>query len=263
MSTPADYAGCIFWLQTAYNQHMWDGTIGGSTNPVPVDGQVRNLSEQVAGKTLTAPSDATRPYLRSDATRLGSLEFSTTNRSLQIGSSASTFNTFHVGGVGTIIFWIKFVNATSSGSLIVFSSNTSTGSKKGITLLRDVNEQLRFLVTSGSGAILDITTTATIADTNWHKVKIVCQSGSNASSITIDNGTPRTGTRGTVTSGDAFGNLWLGIRDDSNNPAICSLSDLVILNQVIAGADETHFDSWNPPIGGPVASTKKRRVILW
>lgn len=263
MTTPADYSGIITWLPTAYDQEMWVGTVGGSAHPV-VNDPVRNV-ESVGGLIYNAASDSRRAFLKDDGTRC-SLQFtqSPAFNSFDIGTAA-TFNNFHVNGTGTIFFWVKFTNAAASTIEAVIDNVQITTVNKGIAVYRDTNEKINLFIGKAEAGvpIVNFASADSIADTNWHRVKIKIATGTNNTSIQIDSGTVTTATLGALTTGNANTILRVGHRTGSDAyPVNADISDLVILNQVIAGADETHYNSWNPPFGGPSASTFIQQVIV-
>lgn len=252
MTTPADYTGLNLWLPTAFTEEQWTGAIG-SSNP-NVDDLVKTVECQV-GLTAESLSDTRRVNLRQN-TRM-SFDISGIQQ-LRIISSQATFNHFHVNGTGTIMCYVKFDNATSSGETII-DSTTSTTSNKGLNLSRvSGTNKIIFLLTKAIGGtpIINLTSTDSIADTNWHKITVKVATGTNNTSIQIDSGTPTTGTLGTLTTGNASDELYIGIRSSTLLfPLTGEISDLVILNQVVTSDDETHYAGWNPPLDGYPAGT--------
>lgn len=267
MTTPADYAGIQLWLPSAYTQYHWDGTVGGSNHPTADGDPVRNIESQVSSRVFTVGSDARRPFWKTDATRYGSLHLTTSTavRYMTIASSTATFNYYHTTGVGTIFLHIKFESGSASANQFILDSCESGTANKGIVLLRNTSEQIQFQIMKGSAGtpVVSITTTDTITDTNWHTIKVRCATGTNNTSVTIDGGTPKTGTQVAAGTGNTTNNLCFGQRSNlsDSNSAFAQISDLIMLNQAIDSGDETHWDSWNPPVGGPIATRKK--VYIW
>ncbi|RDJ35547.1 MAG: hypothetical protein DWQ19_12075 [Crenarchaeota archaeon] len=253
MTTPADYSGILLWLPSAYPQYMWEGAVEGSDNP-DVDDPIYNIETQISSRVLATLADSRRPILRNDGTRR-SVDFNSgPEKYFRLAGSTGVFNNFHVNGVGTIFLNVKFNSATTTGTQVLLNNNNATTGQTGLHLFRDANENMRFNVTRSDPGnnVVAFTSTDTITDTNWHSIKIKIAPGANNCSFQIDSGTVDTATVGTTTVGDANQLLVIGQRSDlvDSSPCNAQISDLIILDQVIDSDDETHWDSWNPPLFG-------------
>ena len=247
--TPASISGLKLWLRTSKLGQMFQDS--GSTTPVTAAADPVYIFNDSGPSSLvlSAGADANRPFLRSDATRLGSMHYtlSTGNRYHQAASSNTTFNFIHEIATFSVMCWVKFDAADATANGYVLANKPATN-LRGFHLRRNTTETMTFTVANGATAGLTLTSTATIADTSWHSIVVKSTPGANAASLTIDGGTPVTATVGTLNSGNANSNLFLGVLNDGTLPMLGQLSELVITNTVVTDDEVTNWLAYNPAL---------------
>lgn len=252
---PRDMTGAILWLPTHSTSSMWtDVDAGAAVSTRPSAGSlVGFVQDPLSGGKIATSTTSQRPTLNSDGgTRNAYLTFGTGHQ-LIIDNSKGHFRNFHVGRVGYVCCWVRFAAANDGVNRnTILDSIAMTGANVGINLRRETNNTIAFQIGTGS-TILTLTSTATVnasGDTGWHSIVVKIAAGSNASSITIDNGTPVTGTIGTGAAAgtDATSDLQIGMRTSGTLPMLGDISNLVIGGTALAAGDLTNWLADNPSI---------------
>lgn len=257
--TPADFIPNVtLYVPTSNLSTMFQDS--GSTTPVTAAGDPVYILNASPSVVFSAGADNTRPFLRSDATRNGSLHLLTsgTVRHMAAVSSAGLFNHFHVNGTGTILLWFKFDSATAPGLQAILDNRNFTSSGKGFTLYRDTSENVVYAESAGGGNILSLTL-GNVADTNWHRGAIRVAVGMGASSVKLDDNAPVTGTLGSLTTGDATTDLRIGNRSSTlGTPMEGQVSELVISSGTVSPEEEALWAAYNPTFASFEASSVNR-----
>jgi len=249
--TPASIPQAIFWLQTHSFSGMWSN--GARTiRPAAPDDQVFAVVDPVSGLDINSIIENLRPFLRSDATRNGSLHFTlaTGQRVLFANNSGGFFNNFHVGGAGAFLLWCKFDGASAAASEMMIDNANATSSNKGFWLFRNATTntiELRLGLSGGSTGLI-LTSSTSIADTDWHRIIVKVAQGPNACSIQIDDGAIATATISGLTTGDASSPLFFGIRTGFSSPMNGQLSNVVICDGIPSDDDIDLWKAYNPPL---------------
>lgn len=253
---PSDMAGAILWLPTHSTSSMWvDTDATGAVVTRPVAGDLVGFVQEPIGAFKIATSTAgQRPTLNTDGTRGSYLTFGT-SRQLIIDNSKGAFRNFHVGRVGYVCCWVRFAGPNDGVNRnTILDAIAMTGANVGINLRRETNNTIAFQIGTGT-TILTLTSTATVnasGDTGWHSIVVKVAAGSNASSITIDNGTPVTGTIGTAAAAgtDSTSNLQIGLRTSGTLPMLGDLAHLVIGATALDAGDLADWLAFDPSISG-------------
>lgn len=276
--TPDDIPGRLLWLPCDYPAWLWQGTVDASA-VATVDGhEVRNVICGNSSLTASAPNDNSRPIFRTDDTRYGSLQFGsvTNNRYLSVGS-ASTFNAIQNSGTGYIFGWLKRT-AVGSNTQGVMNTSGHSANNKGWEILFNTSNQLRLRLCNGSGtAIADISgANSLINHTNWVYFEAEIAAGTGNTKISINGGTPVTGTLGTLSTGDATSALVFAARalvfDQAGN---IQLDNVYVGSSIPNSTDRAALIAFNPPVQpaprvvlhefgiGGVTGTKARWKMRW
>ncbi len=253
-NTPADFLPHVtLYLPTADLSRMTTDSAD-TTRPTAAGDAIYNLDDP-GGNVFNTSADSVRPLLRSDATRKGSLHFfndAGNSRRFNVSSSLAFLNHVHVTGQATILFWIKFDSATNStAEYIIDNANGSSGSY-GFSIHRDTSERMSISIAranSPAGLVLSING-PTITDTSWHRVVIKVGAGSGACSVQVDSGAATTGTLSTLATNNASFALRLGNRANNTDlPANCQLSELVISAAALTAEEIAAWAAYNPDLG--------------
>lgn len=253
--SPPDMAGAILWLPTHSTSSMWNDVDAGAalvTRPDAGD-LVGFIQDPVSGGKIATSTAGQRPTLNTDGgARNAYLTFGA-SRQLIIHNSKGSFRNFHVGRIGYVCCWVRFAGANDGVNRnTILDAIAMTGANVGINLRRETNNTIAFQIGTGS-TILTLTSTATVnasGDTGWHSIVVKVAAGTNASSITIDNGTPVTGTIGTAAAAgtDATNDLQIGMRTSGTLPMLGDISNLVIGGTALDAGDLTNWLADNPSI---------------
>jgi len=248
--TPADISEAIFTMPSHDLSLMWTDDLK-TTHPTAAGDEIFHIDDPISGLDIDGLGANTRPFLRSDATRNSSLHFVTSidHRRFSVENSAATFNNFHVNGTGSLFLWAKFGSASSGVIEVLVDNSQTTANNKGFYLYRSDTNQMVFGIGNGTGTTVMTIGGFGIVDTNWHRVKIRVAAGANASSMQIDGGSLSKGTVGTLTTGNAVGNMWIGARNGGGFQSQSQISNLLICSSVPSAEDIALWEAYNPPIG--------------
>lgn len=202
MATSADMlaiSGLQFALLPAHTAHMWSesnagANPGGITNPV-ADGAVAQIDEPAGGWDINTTTDVTRPLLKSDGTD-AFLRFDGSNDKLVVDNSKG-LRCFHYQPQSWLILKIR-PSAQSAAQRMIFGTNDISNATTGLAVW--LNSDGKLYVNIGSAATgLSIFTgtylTSAAALTNqWYTVVVKLDYAGNTASMTINGGTPVTGT---------------------------------------------------------------------
>jgi hypothetical protein len=249
--TPAQLSNCVLYMPTSNLSRMFTA---GVTPATAAGDEILSVNTQGSGGlVLTAPDPGNRPFLRTDATRLGSLDFlnSTAFRYLSADDAAkAALKSFHASGTGCILFWVKFANAAAAANEYLMDCRNATSiGTYGFSVLRPTTERIIFSV-AANGAILTLTSLTSIADTNWHSVQIRANVGAGATTMELDNdGSPVTGTLGTLVDLPCTDNLRIGATSTGAlSTPTAQISELVITSGTLTDGEIDQWLAYNPAI---------------
>ncbi len=257
---PTDISSLAYWMPTFSPTHLWqeDSTIVGLTRATADADKVGQVDDpSPCAHRAIALSSATRPALGSSGSRLSFLTFTgaSTNR-LDVENSLSAFNFIHGGGAFSLCFWALM--ATDGTSMILLDSVQGTSANAGIYLEKTSGNKLALAIGRAPTAsfMVNYTTTATFAIADgWLPITITVPAGAGTATgtITIGAKSPETFNvlAGAPAGTAAHANLEIGALSGTHgSPFNGSMSDLVIVNAVMSGADLTAFRAYNPARDG-------------
>lgn len=246
--TPADIPQAIFWLPTYDLSRLWTDD-GKTMNATAAGDEIFHADEAIAGKDCDAQATESRPILRSDGTRGGSLHFES-GKTMVVQDSTTLFNEIHRNGNGAIMFWVKFDTAEPSESGNGMFGNASVNFSPGMLMYRDPAGNLQFYILTNSGSTTTIVSGGSaITNTNWHSVVVLLSPSANGCSMEIDDVAGDPWTFGGVSTEDAAEDLMIGdFFLPGEFPAECQISNLVICSSIPSSDDIDRWLAHNPPL---------------
>jgi hypothetical protein len=262
--TPLDLPDVRFYLPTSNLSRM---EVSAGVEPTAAGDQILTFNAYgSAALVLTAPAAGNRPFLRSEATHLGALDFlnSTADRYMTADASAAADLKFlHGGTTGYIVLWVKADNATAAVSECIFDTRDMSTTNHGFSLNRATSERYLFNISTGASAA-NILHTTIYADTNWHSIIITIATGTGTVTMSTDGGAAQTSNFTVTSANDCSFPLRLGSKAGTQaNIANTRIAEMVIGAGTLTAQNKTDWLAYNPALftePDPPAGTSPNKI---
>jgi len=249
------------WLgnQTDEPGRFWQGTVSSSDLADTLNDPVKNVTNALTQTwNCYADNDTNRPLLGA----AGDLVFgASSNIGMKIASTSASFNEFHEDGTIDAKMMIKLATGYGSKSRPFVNNVNGNGAEvtRGIyigTVNVTTTSRLRFYINNGSSKALDITCEEDIPENVWVPVRVHADPNGSCWAQ-VSKGTRRYGLLGTLGTGNATSDLYLGNRLSGGVPFIGSIKNLRIGTSWTSDLEDD-WDAENPDTGEVLGSPEIR-----